>query len=61
MILEAISVAPGVIDTPGDCLPARTIIKLSARRTQGDKELLGAHSGWYDLLHRFSMEKIREK
>ena len=61
MILEAISVAPGVVDTPGGRLPARTIIKSSARRTQGDTELPGAHSGWDNLLHRMSMKKIREK
>ena len=53
--------ASGEIDTPGDCLPAPTTIESSARRTQGDKELLEAHSGWDKLLHRMSMEKIREK
>ena len=28
---------------------------------QDDKELLGVHSSWDELLHRVSMEKIREK
>lgn len=61
MILEAISVASGVIDTLDDCLPAPIIIKSSARRMQADRESLGAHSGWDKLLHQMDMEKKREK
>ena len=59
--MGAISAASGVSDTPGDCLPAPTTIESSSRRMQGDKELLGVHSSWDELVHRVGMEKILEK